>query len=115
MSLIKIYGIKNCDTMKKALKYLDAKGVPYDFHNYKKDGLDEDVLKLAIEQHGWDIVINKRGTSWRGLPEDVKQKADQDSVVALAKENPSLVKRPLLMIGDTTYLGFSEEDYGTLF
>ncbi len=115
MSFIKIYGIKNCDTMKKALKWLDKHGVAYEFHNYKKEGLDKDALQKAIDQHGWENAINKRGTSWRNLPDNVKATADAKKAIELAEDNPSLVKRPLLVIGDTTVLGFSEQDYKELF
>ncbi|MGH1403691.1 MAG: ArsC family reductase [Alphaproteobacteria bacterium] len=113
--MITIYGIKNCDTVKKALKWLDAHGIAYTFHNYKKQGADLDALTKAIEQHGWDKAINKRGTTWRNLSEEIKSTTNEQSALELGMENPSVIKRPLLMIGDMTYLGFSEEQYKTLF
>ena len=72
MSTITLYGIKNCDTMKKAIKWLDQRGVVYTFHNYKKQGIDVNALKKALDQHGLDVVINKRGTTWKALPDQVK-------------------------------------------
>lgn len=115
MMKTKIYGIKNCDTMKKALRWLDDHGVDYEFHNYKKDGIDEDVLKLALEQHGWEIVINKNGTTWRALPDDVKEAMNDDNAIALAQENPSVLKRPLLLRLGQTYIGFNAKEYKELF
>lgn len=111
----KIYGIKNCDTMKKALNWLNDHGVSYELHNYKKDGVDEDVLKLALEQHGWEVVINRNGTTWRALPDDVKETMDDDKVVALAKDNPSVLKRPLLLRLGQTFIGFNAKEYEELF
>lgn len=111
MTTPKIYGIKNCDTMKKAFKWLEGNNVIYDFHDYKKQGVDEDVLSKAIKDHGWEKVINKRGTTWRKLPEDVKNDMDAQSAMAHAKENPSLIKRPLLIHGENSLLGFDENSY----
>ncbi len=113
--MITLYGIKNCDTVKKALKWLDSRGISYTFHNYKKQGADKDALTKAIEQHGWESVINKRGTTWRNLPDDIKAGTNAQNAMDLALENPSIIKRPLLIIGDTTYLGFNEENYRNIF
>jgi len=115
MSGTVIYGIKNCDTMKKALRWLDEQGVEYVFHDYKKAGVDEAVLKLALAQHGWEKVINQRGTTWRQLSEDVKAAMDDAGAVRIAQENASIVKRPLLLRGDTVYLGFKNEIYHQIF
>lgn len=110
-----IYGIKNCDTMKKAFKWLDEHNVDYIFHDYKKDGLDETVLKNAIGAHGWDIVINKRGTTWRNLSEDVKSSMDTAHAIKIAHENPSIVKRPLLVYNDVPHIGFKPEQYDAIY
>ena len=77
-----LYGIQNCDTMKKAFKWLDAQNIAYDFHDYKKIGIDEDVLKQALTQHGWENVINRRGTTWRKLPKDVQESMGADKAIA---------------------------------
>ena len=111
MTDIKIYGIKNCDTMKKALQWLDDHGIPYDFNDYKKEGVDTDVLKQAIVAHGWETVINRRGTTWKKLPDDVKNKMDATKALTIANENPSIIKRPLLVVNGKTHLGFSAEGY----
>lgn len=113
--MTKIYGIKNCDTMKKAFNWLDENGIDYDFHDYKKEGADEAVLKQAITKHGWDSVINRRGTTWRKLPEDVKESMNEADAIAVALENPSIIKRPLLVTNEKTYLGFKPETYSEIF
>lgn len=117
--MTKIYGIKNCDTMKKAFQWLDENDVPYDFHDYKKIAPDEGVLKRAIKEHGWENVLNKRGTTWRQLPDDVKANMDTISAIAVAMENPSIIKRPLLDGApnkkDEIYLGFSPAVYQAIF
>ena len=111
MTSVKIYGIKNCDTMKKALKWLDNQKVDYDFHDYKKEGADAAILKAAIKEHGWESVINKRGTTWRKLPDYMKESMNETTAQNVALENPSLIKRPLLVKNGHTHLGFSEDTY----
>lgn len=115
MATVKIYGIKNCDAMKKAFTWLDEHGIAYDFFDYKKTGADADVLKAAIAQHGWNTVINRKGTSWRALPDDVKANMTEQSAIQAAMENPSLIKRPLLVRGKTIQLGFNADDYAGIF
>ena len=113
--MVTIYGIKNCDTMKKAFKYLEARGVEYVFHDYKKQGLDEDVINNAIAVHGWENVINRRGTTWRQLSDAVKETMSNEQALEIARDNPSIVKRPLLVIQGTSYLGFKEDVYDDIF
>lgn len=110
-----IYGIKNCDTMKKALKWLDDHKVDYTFHNFKKDGFDKSVVKQAIDEHGWEIVINKRGTTWKQLPPTIQSNMDADKALQIAEDNPSIIKRPLLVRLGNTYIGFNAKDYAELF
>ena len=110
-----IYGIKNCDTMKKALKWLEANNIPYNFIDYKKEGADESILKTAITEHGWDTVINRRGTTWRALPDTLKESMDEPTAIAEAIKNPSLIKRPLLVKDGKTYLGFKDTEYEKIF
>lgn len=115
MAPIKIYGIKNCDTMKKAFTWLDTHNHAYDFHDYKKEGADADVLKAAIAEYGWDTVINRKGTSWRALPDDVKDNMNEKSAIKAAMDNPSLIKRPLLVKGKAIHLGFNADEYQAIF
>lgn len=110
-----IYGIKNCDTMKKARTWLNDKNVPHEFHNYKKDGADAEMLKQALTQHSWDTVINKRGRTWHQLPDDVKSAMNAENAIEIALENPSIIKRPLLVHGETVTLGFKSETYEQIF
>lgn len=112
---VKIYGIKNCDTMKKAFSWLDEHQVEYVFHDYKKQGADEDILRAAMAVHGWEAVINRRGTSWRTLPEEAKAGMDEARAVVAALDNPSLVKRPLMVADGESYLGFDVAVYARLF
>jgi len=115
MTAIKIYGIKNCDTMKKAFAWLDKNGIAYDFHDYKKEGADPAILKQAIATHGWENTLNRKGTSWRQLPDKTKETMTEKTALKAATENPSLIKRPLLVKGGKIHLGFDEADYKKLF
>lgn len=108
MTKPKVYGIKNCDSMKKAFAWLDKNGIAYDFHDYKKSGADVAVLKAAIKAHGWETVINRKGTTWRALPEKTRDGMNEKSALAAALENPSLVKRPLVVAGKDILLGYDE-------
>ncbi|MBW7912021.1 MAG: Spx/MgsR family RNA polymerase-binding regulatory protein [Alphaproteobacteria bacterium] len=103
-----VYGIKNCDSMKKTFVWLDKNGIAYDFHDYKKSGANADALKAAIKAHGWETVINRKGTTWRGLPEKTREGMNEKSALAAALENPSLVKRPLVVAGKDILLGYDE-------
>lgn len=109
MSDIKIYGIKNCDTIKKTFKWLNDNNVDYTFHDYKKSGVDIDALKSAIQNLGWETVINQRGTTWRKLDDTTKQNINAESAVDIAIETPSIIKRPLLISTKGIQVGFSEE------
>ncbi len=113
--MTQIYGIKNCDTMKKAFKWLDSQGISYVFCDYKKDGADEPVLRDAIKTHGWESVINRRGTTWRKLSDDIKSSMNEDSAVQAAIDNPSLIKRPLLIHNQDIHLGFKDVEYASIF
>jgi Spx/MgsR family transcriptional regulator len=110
-----IYGIANCDTMKKARAWLDGHGVAYAFHDYKKAGLAEDLARAWVSELGWEALINRRGTTWRRLPESVREGIDAESAVQLMVENPSLIRRPVLDTGEARHVGFSEDLYQGLF
>lgn len=114
MSDIVVYGIKACDTMKKSMAWLDEHGVAYEFHDYKKLGADESVLRDAIDKCGWQTVINRRGTTWRKLSDEVKTGMDVEGAVAVALDNPSIVKRPMVVSGGKVILGFDIELFESL-
>lgn len=110
-----IYGIKNCDTMKKAMQWLDEHGVDYQFHDFKKSGLDEKLLKSWIKQTGWQTLVNQRGTTWRKLSETDRADLDEPKAIKLMLANNSLIKRPVLEWNDKMHVGYNEADYQRLF
>ena len=112
---ITMYGIKNCDTIKKARKWLEAEGVDYQFHDYKKESIQKDQLITWIDQLGWEVLLNKRGTTWRKLPDDVKDNIDEASAITVMLENTSIIKRPVLDTGNTLLVGFSADEYAKHF
>jgi len=106
-----IYGIKHCDTMKKAFAWLDAHGVRYDFHDYKAAGIDVARLKAWSAQVGWEVLLNTRGTTWRKLSPTQQAHLDESKALKLMSENPSLIKRPVLDNGKKLLVGFTPERY----
>ena len=112
--MIKLYGIPNCDTMKKARKYLADHGVAYEFHDYKKLGIEESLLQDWIKQAGWETLLNRRGMMWRKLSQEQRDSIDEPSAVQLMLETPSIIKRPVLIDGKNILVGFKESDYEKL-
>ncbi|MFO1161146.1 MAG: ArsC family reductase [Reyranellaceae bacterium] len=108
---ITIYGIKNCDTMKKARAWLDKKGVTYTFHDYKTAGISPDRLQGWASKVGWETLLNRAGTTFRKLPEGDKQGLDERKAVALMLGQPSMIKRPVLESGGKLLIGFKPEQY----
>ncbi|MCX8684230.1 ArsC family reductase [Gilliamella sp. B2889] len=107
-----MYGIKNCDTMKKAFTWLNDHQVSYQFHNYKTDGLSVELLSDLLKLVDWQSLLNTRGTTWRKLDETVRNQVDnQDAAIKIMLANPSILKRPLLVDGKRALLGFSDESY----
>ncbi len=96
---ITIYGIKNCDTMKKARAFLDKKGVAYDFHDYKTQGIERARLEGWAKKVGWETLLNRAGTTFRKLPEKDKEGLTEKKAIALMLDQPSMIKRPVLEIG----------------
>ena len=110
MSII-IYGIKNCDTMKKARAWLDGHGVTYGFHDYKTAGIAKDKLKQWSEALGWETLLNRAGTTFRKLPDADKEGLNEKKALALMLAQPSMIKRPVLDLGDRLLVGFKPEIY----
>lgn len=108
---ITIYGIKNCDTMKKARAWLDAHGVAYAFHDYKAEGIAKAKLGEWCREVGWETLLNKAGTTFRALPDADKDGLNQTKAIALMTAQPSLIKRPVLDIGTKRIVGFKPELY----
>ena len=110
-----MYGIKNCDTIKKARKWLEAENIDYTFHDYKKDGVDEALFKSWLSELGWELIINRRGTTWRKLPDEQKENMNNASALEAMLDNPSIIKRPLLVHNGQKLLGFKAEEYTSIY
>ena len=113
--LITLYGIRSCDTIKKARKWLDEAGIDYRFHDHRADGLEPARLDGWLNQLGWEALLNTRGTSFRALPEEAKQGLDTAKARALLLEHPAMIKRPLLDKDGELTLGFKADHYQSLF
>jgi len=115
MSGVTIYGIKNCDTMKKAFAWLDTHGIAHDFHDYKKSGVTETEVARWSDAAGWETVLNRAGTTFRKLPDADREGLTRDKAIALMLANPSMIKRPVVETGDRIEIGFKPERYADLF
>jgi Spx/MgsR family transcriptional regulator len=110
--MLTVYGIPNCDTVKKARAWLDGRGIAYQFHDFKKSGVPADRLAQWADAVGWDKLLNRQGTTWRKLaPQMQAQAVDSASAQALMREQPSLVKRPVVQWPGQTTVGFQPEDW----
>ena len=106
-----IYGIKNCDTMKKARTWLDGHKVAYSFHDYKASGIDKPTLEGWAKKVGWEILLNRAGTTFRKLPDKDRENVTEKKAIALMLEQPSMIKRPVLDVGGKLIVGFKPEIY----
>jgi len=112
---VTIYGIKNCDTMKKARTWLDDHGVAYAFHDYKAAGIDRGTLERWAGQVGWEVLLNRAGTTFRKLPDADKGALTEAKALRLMEAQPAMIKRPVLDIGGTLLVGFKPELYAKAF
>jgi Spx/MgsR family transcriptional regulator len=110
-----LYGIKNCDTMKKARAWLDEHGVEYEFHDYKASGIDRAHLDRWLEQVGWETLLNRSGTTFRKLPETERAEPTERKAIAWMLAQPSMIKRPVLEIGKRVIVGFKPDVYSAAF
>ncbi|MDH5592370.1 MAG: ArsC family reductase [Gammaproteobacteria bacterium] len=113
--MLTLYGIKNCDTVKKARRWLNANGVDFQFHDFRTDGLDQSTIESWLQFVSWEVLLNKRGTTWRKLEDPRKEQLDQTTVIDLMLENPTLIKRPVLTDNSNCLVGFKEADYASHF
>ena len=113
--MITLYGIKNCDTVKKARKWLDTNGIDYQYHDFREDGIDQDAVATWIEELGWQNLLNKRSTSWKALNEEARQNMNEEAAHKAVLLHPTLIKRPLLDTGKQRYTGFSAASYAKIF
>ena len=112
----KLYGIKNCDTVKKARAWLGERRIDVRFHDFKTDGITAAHLERWANTIGWETLLNRKGTTWRALPDGEKARiTDAASATRLMLEKPAVIKRPLLELGDAVHVGFSPEAYNALF
>ncbi|MEH6824836.1 MAG: ArsC family reductase [Motiliproteus sp.] len=109
--MITLYGISNCDTIKKARKWLQTQAIDYQFHDYRKQGLERQQLETWADELGWEALLNRRGTTWRQLPEASKEQIDREQAITLMLAQPAMIKRPLLDLGSSRKLGFKESEY----
>ena len=112
---VTLYGIRNCDTMKKAWTWLDAHGIAYDFHDYKKAGIDRAHLERWCKAEGWEKILNRAGMTFRKLPDEDKQDLSEEKAIALMLEKPSMIKRPVLDRDGALRIGFKPEAYTQFF
>ena len=107
--MITVYGIRNCDTIKKTLAWLSTQGLDHQLHDYRKQGISDELIDQLIQQFTLEQLVNRRGTTWRKLPESSKQNLTESSARALMQENPALIKRPILCDGEHWLLGFDPQ------
>ena len=112
---VAIYGIKNCDTMKKARDWLDGHGVAHAFHDYKAEGIDRARLEGWVDRLGWEVVLNRAGTTFRKLPDADRENLDAAKAIGLMLAQPSMIKRPMVEAGGELIVGFKPERYDQTF
>ncbi len=111
MSNITLYGISNCDTVKKARTWLDTQGANYTFHDFRKDGITEADIKTWVDALGWEGLINKRSTTWKQLDDAIKAELSDNTIIPILLKSPTLIKRPLLAQNGEYSVGFKAADY----
>ena len=110
-----LYGIKNCDTVKKARKFLDARNVDYTFHDFREDGLNPIQLSAWAAELGWESLLNKRSTTWRQLPDGTRENINEVLALMVMEDQPTLIKRPVLELSNQVLVGFNEKTYTDIF
>lgn len=113
--MVTVYGIKNCDTVKKALAWLAEQNIAHKLHDFRVDGLDKNWLIQAESVFGWENLVNKRSTTWRNLSDDVKKTLSKQTALEVLFEQPTLIKRPIILQQDIALIGFNQKDYEARF
>ncbi|MGX2950368.1 ArsC family reductase [Ursidibacter sp. B-7004-1] len=113
--MTKVYGIKNCDTVKKTIKWLADNGLSPQLHDYRVDGLDANWLAQMADKFGWENLVNKRSTTWRGLDDDIKNNLSKELALKVLNEQPTLIKRPIVLADNVALIGFNETEYKQAF
>lgn len=112
--MIVMYGIKNCDTIKKARKWLESQNIEYEFHDYREQGINPVQLRVWADELGWETLLNKRSTTWRNLPDETKANMNETLALHVMEDQPTLIKRPVLETGEKRMVGFSEKTWQEL-
>jgi len=112
--MITVYGIKNCDTVKKARRCLESNGVVYQFRDFRTDGLNEEIINSWLKSVTWETLLNRKSTTWRKLDETQRDNIDAKNVIQLMLSSPTIIKRPVLVKDDLVLVGFDEIQYKTL-
>lgn len=110
-----VFGIKNCNTMQKVFSYFAAHQIAYQFHDYKKQGIDESHLQTWCKEHGWEKIINRAGVTFKKLPADQKLNLTKAKAIALMIAQPTMIKRPIVELANKTLVGFKIEEYDQIF
>jgi arsenate reductase len=112
---VTLYGIKNCDTIKKAKKWLDGNSIEYCFHDFRTDGINRKLIDGWLKSIDWQVLLNTRGTTWRKLSDDIKEGINKTNAIKLMLEQPAIIKRPVLAAKNKIYIGFKMEEYKGIF
>ncbi|MBT8437585.1 MAG: ArsC family reductase [Gammaproteobacteria bacterium] len=115
VNAVTLYGIPNCDTIKKAKAWLNDHNVEFIFHDYRKQGLEREQLQSMAAKLGWEAMLNRRGTTWRALPDPLKERIDLQTAIGVMLDNPAIIKRPILAKGNQLHLGFNAAQYEKIF
>ena len=112
---ITMFGIPNCDTIKKAKKWLAAEGIEFEFHDYRKQGITQELVTTFCNELGWELVLNKRGITYRQLTQEQKDSLNEQTAITLLVEQPAMIKRPILKVNDQLHIGFKADQYAAIF
>lgn len=110
-----VYGIKNCDTIKKARKWLDENNISYQFHDFRIDGIDRNIIEKWLQPLDWNVLLNTRSTTWRKLPEQDRTGMNKSKAITLMLAQPTLIKRPVLSVKNRHHVGFKTDQYEAIF
>lgn len=109
--MLTVFGIPNCDTVKKAQRWLEQQGIDYQFHDFRRDGIDKALVQTWLKQVDWSDLLNQRSRTWRELGDDLKQNLSKDKAIKLMIDNPTIIKRPVIVTGKVCMIGFNKDEY----